>query len=151
MFIDRIASWPNRQATPPLLTDTTELRAAKTPPAPTNGGVDTGPVRTQGHRPWCRRAKDRLVVALVEMPESIRRPPWHQSAPAAFEMVVLLRDGGLAHYWRNNDDPACSGTGHIRSDGIELQPGHPEAEQFRRPQQPGGRRRVRRHPEVLLA
>ena len=23
-----------------------------------------------------------------------------------FEMVVPLRDGGLAHYWRNNDDPA---------------------------------------------
>jgi hypothetical protein len=32
MFIDCIASWPNRQAAPPLLTDPTELRAAKTPP-----------------------------------------------------------------------------------------------------------------------
>jgi hypothetical protein len=106
MFIDCIASWPNRQAAPPLLTDPTELRAAKTPPPrPTAASTPVLSALT-ATVPGVGVPRDRLVVALVEMPESIRRPPWHQSAPTAFEIVILLRDGGLAHYWRNNDDPA---------------------------------------------
>jgi hypothetical protein len=34
-------------------------------------------------------------------------------AQGNFEMVIPLRDGGLAHYWRNNDDPAMPWYGPI--------------------------------------